>query len=215
MPTPFSSATLDHLQASFLAIVLPRVLSHARVCFGGLTCPHHREDAIQDMIGLAWKWHLRLAESGKDATLFPTALASYAARAVKCGSRLPGQERANDVLSPVAQRRHQFTVVKLPQFETLSHHPLTEALADNTKSPPDEVICFKLDFTAWLARLSERDRSIVLDLMVGERTRDVANKHGLSAARISQLRREFRQDWLAFCGDRPTVSIASSASGVA
>jgi hypothetical protein len=215
MPTPFSSAALAHLQASFLAIVLPRVLSHGRVCFGGLTCPHRREDAIQEMIGLAWKWHLRLAESGKDATLFPTAVASYAARAVKCGCRLPGQERANEVLSPLAQQRHHFAVVKLPQFETLSDNPLTVALADNTKSPPDESVCFKLDFTAWLARLSKRDRSIVYDLMVGERTLDVANKYGLSAARISQLRREFRRDWLAFWGELPAVRVASSAFGVA
>src|SRR5579885_2814833 len=131
MTIPFSSAALAHLQASFLAIVLPRVLSHGRVRFGGIKCPHRRDDAIQDMIGLAWRWHLRLAEKGKDATAFPTALASYAARAVKSGSGVAGQERANDVLSPVAQRRHHFTVGKLPDFETLTEHPLCEALLDN------------------------------------------------------------------------------------
>ncbi|HEY7426290.1 MAG TPA: hypothetical protein VH682_18810 [Gemmataceae bacterium] len=76
MPTPFSSSTLAHLQASFLALVLPRVLSHGRVYCRHLKCQHRREDAIQDMIGLAWTWHLRLAEKGKDATYFPTALAS-------------------------------------------------------------------------------------------------------------------------------------------
>jgi hypothetical protein len=76
------------------------------------------------MIGLAWRWHLRLAEKGKDATAFPTALASYAARAVRSGSRIAGQERANDVLSPVAQRRHHFFVGRLPDFETLTEHPL-------------------------------------------------------------------------------------------
>jgi hypothetical protein len=43
----------------------------------------------KDMIGLAWTWHLRLAERGKDATHFPTALASYAARAVKSVLVLP------------------------------------------------------------------------------------------------------------------------------
>ena len=111
MPTPFSSSTLAHLQASFVALVLPRVLSHGRVCFRDVPCPHRRQDAIQEMIGLAWKWHLRLAEQGKDATHFPTAPASYAARAVQYGCRLPGQDRANDVLSPRAQRRHRFAIV--------------------------------------------------------------------------------------------------------
>jgi hypothetical protein len=184
------------------------------VCFRDIKCPSRREDAIQDMIGLAWSWHLRLAEKGKDATTFPTALASYAARTVRSGSRLAGQERANDVLSPVAQRRHRFYVGKLPDFETLSDHPVCEALLDNTKSPPDETVCFKLDFMAWLASLSERDRGIAEALMIGERTLEVANNYKMSAARISQKRREFCRDWCAFQGDDVSTSVPNR-SGIA
>ena len=201
MPIPFSCAALAHLQASFLAIVLPKVLSHGRVRFRGLNCPNRREDVIQEMIALAWQWHLRLAEKGKDATAFPTALASYAARAVTSGVRLAGQERANDVLSGVAQHRHHFYVGTLPDFEALTDHPLCEALLDNTKSPPDKIVCFKLDFLAWLARLTKRDRGIVEALLIGERTRDVANRYHVGPARISQKRREFQRDWLVFQGD--------------
>jgi hypothetical protein len=120
---------------------------------------------------------------------------------VRSGSRVAGQERANDVLSPGAQRRHHFFVGRLPDFETLTEHPICEALYDNTKSPPDETVCFKLDFLAWLASLTERDRGIVEDLMIGERTLDVANKHKVSPARISQKRREYQQDWRNFWGD--------------
>ncbi len=201
MTTPFSCSALAQLQASFLALVLPRVLSHGRVCFRGIKGPHRQQDAIQDMIGLAWQWHLRLAEKGKDSTCFPTALATYAARAVKSGRRLVGQEKSKDVLSPLAQQRHHFTVRRLPDFETLSDNPLTEALTDNTKSPPDETVCFKIDFAAWLDSLTDRERGIAEDLMMGERTIDVARAYGLSAGRISQLRREFCQDWHSFCGD--------------
>jgi DNA-directed RNA polymerase specialized sigma24 family protein len=215
MTIPFSSDALAHLHASFLAIVLPRVLSHGRVCFRDVKCPHRRQDAIQDMIGKAWQWHLRLAEKGKDATAFPTALASYAARAVRSGSRVAGQEKANDVLSPVAQQRHHFYVGRLPDFETLAEHPLCEALLDNTKSPPDETVCFKLDFLAWLASLSERDRGIVEDLMIGERALDVANKYKISPARISQKRREFCQGWQDFRGERPADSASSSTVSIA
>jgi hypothetical protein len=214
MPTPFSSSALVHLQASFLALVLPRILSHGRVYFRGIQCPNRQEDAIQEMISLAWNWHLRLAENGKDSTLFPTALASYAARAVRTGRGLVGQESSKDVLSLLTQQRHHFAAGKLPDFETLSDHPLTEALADNTQSPPDEIVCFKLDFSAWLDSLTERNRGIVEDLMVGERTGDVAHKYGLSAGRISQLRREFCLGWRIFCGDLPEVD-RSQAVGVA
>jgi hypothetical protein len=37
------------------------------------------------------------------------------------------------------------------------------------------------------------------DLMVGERTLAVADGYGLSPGRISQLRREFHDDWERFC----------------
>lgn len=206
MPSTFSSSALALLQASFLAIVLPRVLSHGRVSFRHVKCRDRRQDAIQEMIGLAWKWHLRLAEQGKDATRFPTALATYAARAVKSSRRLCGQEKAKDVLSPRAQRRHHFTVERLPNFSTLNGSPLEEALLDNTKSPPDETVCFKLDFTAGLTRLPERDGGIVEDLMLGERTSNVAAKYGVSPARIAQKRGDFCQDWRRYCGDGISTS---------
>ncbi|HEY7425257.1 MAG TPA: hypothetical protein VH682_13580 [Gemmataceae bacterium] len=158
------------------------------------------------MIALTWRWHLRLAEKGRDATCFPTALASYAARAVKSGRRLCGQERANDVLSPLAQQRRHFAVEKLPDFSTLNGSPLEEALHDKRVSPVPEQVAFRLDFPAWLASLTKRDHAIVEDLMLGERTRDVANKFGVSPGRISQKQTEFCQDWQSFCdNDVPTA----------
>ncbi len=214
MTTPSSHTALARLQTTFVAVVLPRILSHGRVYFRGIRCPHRREDAIQEMIALAWKWHLRLARRGKDATRFLSVLASRAARGVHSGHRLAGPENSHDVLFPPARQRHPFAVGRLPDFEALTDHPAGEALADNTQPPPDEAVCSQLDFAAWLASLAERNRGIALDLMVGERTRAVAHKYGLSAGRISQLRREFCQGWRAFRGELPTPT-RSPAVGVA
>jgi hypothetical protein len=150
---------------------------------------------------VAWRWHLDLARRGKDAAAFPSALASLAARHVKSGRRLCGQERARDVLSPLAQARHGFAVGTLPGFSTLNGNPIDEALHENTRSPVPEQVCFRLDFPAWLNGLSDRDRRVVEDLMMGERTLDVARRHGLSPGRVSQLRREFMDGWRAFCGE--------------
>jgi hypothetical protein len=148
MLAPFSSSALDHLQASFVAIVLPRVLSHGRVFFRAIRCRRRQEDAIQEMIGLAWQSHLKVAEKGKDATRFPTALASYVGRAVQTGRHLCGQKKADDVLSPVAQQRHHFAVGNLPKLETPLDEPLSEARHDNTQSPSNETVCIKLNSTA-------------------------------------------------------------------
>jgi hypothetical protein len=196
------------LQARFLSI-LPRIELHGRLSFRHLRCADLRANAVAEMVALAWAWHLRLAERGKDATRFPGALAIYAARAVRAGRRLCGQERAKDVLSPTAQRRRQFVVESLPDFSTLSSNPLTEALCDNMQTPPPEQAAFRCDFPAWLQTRSERDRRLAENLMRGERTQDVSSRFGLSPARISQLRRDFHDDWQRFCGlDEPATATA-------
>jgi hypothetical protein len=68
--------------------------------------------------------------------------------------------------------------------------------------PEDKALVsrFRLDFPAWLRTRTDRDRRLIEALISGERTMDVASKHGLSAARVSQLRREFMEDWTRFCG---------------
>jgi hypothetical protein len=151
-------------------------------------------------VALAWLWYVRLARCGTDAGPFVSALARYAARAVRSGWRLAGGEPPNDVLSPRAQRTRGFTVTSLPGFSTLAGTPLEEALHDNTQTPVPEQVSFRCDFPAWLAGRTERDRRLADDLMLGERTRDVSRKYGLSPARVSPLRREFHGDWLRFRG---------------
>jgi hypothetical protein len=207
---PTHPVALARLQAAFLALVLPKVLSHGRVYFRHLRSAERKEECIAEMVALAWQWHRRLAERGKDAARFPTALATFAARAVRSGRRLTGMDRARDALSPLAQQRKGFAVGKLPDCSTLDGSPLDEALHDNTKSPPDEQACFRIDFPAWRATHTERDRRVLDDLMVGERGLDVAGRHGLSPGRVSQLRREFLLDWRRYCGDLPPSARASA-----
>ncbi len=192
--------TLEDLRQSFQTI-LPRIETHATICFRHLKCPHRKEDAIQETVGLAWKWFVRLANKGKDACQFPSALATYAAQAVKCGRRLCGQEKCKDALSPLAQQRHSFTVASLPMHSTLSATPFSEALTDNTRSPVPEQVHFRIDFPAWLAGLGDRNRRIAEDMALGHRTLELADMHGITQGRISQLRREFHLDWMRFTGE--------------
>ena len=133
-----SPPSLARLQAAFLSIV-PRIELHGRVCFRTKNY-QDRQEAVAEMVALCWKWFLRLAEQGKDATRFPSVLATFAARAVYNGRRLAGMCKTKDALSPVAQRRHGFAVGRLPDFSTLNGNPLEEALIDNTVSPvPDQA----------------------------------------------------------------------------
>jgi hypothetical protein len=197
-------AYLAELHARFLSL-LPRIELHGRIYFRHLRCPHQKADAIQEMCALAWKWFLRLHQRGRDPAEFVKGFVGLLARAVNSGRRVVGMERAKDVLSPPARKRHDFVVGKLPDFETLSASPLKEALADSTVSPVPEQVCFRIDFPVWRRTYTRRDRRLIDGMVLGERTLDLARKFGISPARISQLRREFREDWERYCGEPSSV----------
>ncbi len=73
-------------------------------------------------------------------------------------------------------------------------------------TPPDEQAAFRIDFPAWLSTRTERDRRIINDMVVGERTQHLARRFGISPARISQLRREYHDDWRRFTDEVGAVS---------
>jgi hypothetical protein len=206
-PHDFCPVSVRALHATFLAI-LPRITEYGKVYFRHLKCPHAREEALAEMRAPAWLWFVRLAERGKDATQFVSALATFAARAVRSGRKVSGMDCAKDVLSPRAQQRHGFAVCTLPNFSTLNGSPIGEALQDNTRSEVPEAVAFKLDFPRWRASLCRRDR-----LMLGEHTGELARKFRLSASRVSQLRRQFHDDWQFFTAD-PQEDTRTRLSGL-
>jgi len=195
---PLSTApTGATLQQRFLAI-LPRIEARARWFFRDLTCHQRRADAVAETIALSWNWFLNLARRGKDATAFAAGLAALASRAVRSGRRLGGNERTRDALSSVAQARHGFSVERLPAVSTLCGNVWDDALADNSQSAVPDQVSFRIDFPRWRRKQSPRNRRIIDDLVVGERTRAVARRHGLTSGRISQLRRHLHGDWERF-----------------
>jgi hypothetical protein len=101
------------LHQRFLAI-LPTIERHGQVYFHHLKSWHRLQEALAEMTAIAWRWFLRLVAKGKDAADFPTILASYAARAVRSGRRLCGQERAKDAMSTIAQKRRRCCCNQLP-----------------------------------------------------------------------------------------------------
>jgi hypothetical protein len=153
------------------------------------------------VLALCWRWYARLALRGKDPAAFPTALADFARKQVRCGHGLCGLRGGKDALSPLARARHGFAVGPLPQGCRRDGAGLEEALHDNTQTPVPEQVSFRLDFPAWRRGLPDRDRRLIDDLMAGERALDVAEKYGLTPGRVSQLRRAFHDDWRRFCGE--------------
>jgi DNA-binding NarL/FixJ family response regulator len=55
-----------------------------------------------------------------------------------------------------------------------------------------------MDTRAWFGTLTKRMKQIAKDLACGCSTSEVARKYGVTAGRISQLRRTFEESWAAF-----------------
>jgi hypothetical protein len=202
MPTTLTPRTGRSLTARFLTH-LPRFEAHARFAFRRVGCPETRADRVAETLSLAWRHFAVLARRGKRPERFVTTLALRCSQAVKAGRRLAGSEAGKDALSPVAQVRHGFSVVRLPDRDrAVDRHPLpdelAEALTDNTKSAVPEQVAFRVDFPRWRASLRRRDRKVLDALASGERTADAARRFRISPGRVSQLRREFEQGWEEF-----------------
>ena len=77
-----------------------------------------------------------------------------------------------------------------------------EAVVQDTRSSPvPDIVSFRLDFAEWLGRLPRRNRCIAESLAIGNRTKDVSRRFGVSEGRITQLRRELADSWIAFRGE--------------
>lgn len=208
------AASIERLHAQFLAI-MPRIETHAKIHFRFLRCLSTRDDAIQEVIAIAWRWFLRITEQGKDVNEFVTTLADYAVRHVRSGRLLCGQERARDVLSPRARRMKGFSVESLPSSTQRSYSSVfcdvhgqqqmdvfEERLQDNLITPPPDAAAFRIDYPQWLGQLGERNRVIAEDMTLDYGTKELAAKHKVSPGRISQLRRELHDDWQRFHGEQ-------------
>src|SRR5437763_727259 len=125
-------STTHPLHAAFLDL-LPKLQTHAAIYFRHVRCPDTRADCVAECEALAWKWYVRLHEQGKDVNQFLMAFIFLVARAVKSGRRACGMDPADDVMSPVAQRRHDFTVAALP---TSTRHSF-EVLYSQVKGQQD------------------------------------------------------------------------------
>jgi hypothetical protein len=163
------------------------------------------------MRSLAWRRFRRLAELGKDASAFLSKFVALVARSVRSGRYFCGQESPEDVLSWVAQQRHAFRVERLPSTSSLMGNVWDEALHENTQSEiPDQVV-FRIDFAQWRSTLTNRDRRLIDQLMVGEPPSRVARRFGLSPGRITQLRQGLRDDWRRFEGELENAEEGSQA----
>ena len=183
--------------AGFLAM-LPAIRRHARVALCDLGA-EAREEAVQHVLCNACLAYRRLVELSKVDLAFPSVLARFGVAQVRSGRLFGGRLRRRDVMS-VQWHRTGHLVERLDRFDT-QQHAWQEILIEDRHAGPEATAISRLDFGAWLARLSPRNRRIAALLASGESTTAAARRLDVSAGRVSQLRRQLQRDWLMYHGE--------------
>ncbi|QDU21936.1 sigma factor [Urbifossiella limnaea] len=185
------------------AAALPRVQAVARFTTRRVPCPDAREELAAEAVALAWRCYVALLRRGKDPAGFVTTIARRAAQAALAGRRVCGAEKVRDALSPLARLRGRVRMDRIgdrvPGRRRCSGEAVAAELvaADPRVKVPDQA-AFRVDFPRFRGGLPPAKREALDLLAAGWGTGAAAARLGVSAGRVSQLRRELAEKWEAF-----------------
>lgn len=190
-------ATLTHRtsvssQALFL-LLMPAVKRYAQHAFRRLRhC--EQEEAVQEVLVQVFMACVQLAAQGQQSKAYPSAMARFAIARYRDGRRAGQPTRSRDLLSEARWRRQGRCLNRPVQ----QREAWQSAVADDSRTPILDQVCFRMDFPAWLSSLTERQRAIAHTLSLGNTAAETAQQHGITPARVSQLRQELRESWQQF-----------------
>jgi hypothetical protein len=151
-----------------------------------------------------------LIERGLHDVIYASPLARFAVKQVRDGRRVGTKLNVQDVSSGYCQRAKGVKVERLDVLND-SGNAWREVVVEDKTAGPAEVAATRIDFGDWLKSLPRVKRQIAKTLATGETTKKAARKHGVSAGRISQMRRELMDAWMEFIGEDQEVMAATMA----
>ena len=184
-------------QSCFVAM-LPEIQQRLRQAFRQLDA-EAREDAIEEGVVHSLLSYARLHDQGRAGVASPSSLAWYSSQQVKRGRPAVGRMNGKEPLSRYAQVGNGI------QIEQRNSNWIDMLVEDKRASIPDQVAA-RMDVRAWFATLSRPMKQIAQDLAYGFSTSEVAEKHGVTPGRISQLRRTLEESWAAFQQEAATAA---------
>jgi hypothetical protein len=161
------------------------------------------EEAVQEGIANCLQAFVRLQQQNRAEDAKASSLARFAARQVRSGRTVGSRLNSHDPLSRYAQIKNGLRVNRFESAEL--SHSIEEALVDRRTSIPQRV-ALRIDLPSWLGTLSRNLQRIASDLALGFSTGEVAAKYGLTAGRVSQIRRELYKSWHEFHLSHPALS---------
>lgn len=188
-----SAYTIDDLKAEFTA-------KHPQLQRMAMAHFHHgfgleaRDEMTQEALAITWRWiaqrHARGEITGSNAwraikdSLYFAILHVIEGRPLpgNSGQRGPGRADAYERMAPIHVE-----------------HCSIYFIADQTPVP--DQVAFRIDFPAFLATLTERQRGIIGEMIQGTDHADIAHMFGVTRGRISQMRNQFKTLMDRFYGE--------------
>jgi hypothetical protein len=158
-------------------------------------CPDQHQDCLAEVVGHAWQAFVRLSQKGKTDQANAWSLSRFAIRAVRSGRRTGNRQNCHEITSLIRSRHRGF---KEARPTVKANSSWLESVMTDHRARPDELAINRMDFAAWLGQLSPLKRQIAEFLSIGESTRNAADHFGLTAGRISQIRKELEASWSQF-----------------
>jgi hypothetical protein len=185
-------------QDNFLAM-LPEIESRLRREFRNFD-PNSREEAVREGIAHCLFAFVRMHDRRRAHFATAFTLVLYSTRHVRRGRPAAGRMNSKDPLSRYAQ------IGKGIRMDSKAGEWIEE-LVEDQRAPVPELVAAKIDVGAWFASLSLRMKQVARDMAFGWSTKELAAKHGVTAGRISQMRRSLERSWKEFQGE-PMVGLA-------
>ncbi|MCA9054883.1 MAG: hypothetical protein KDA75_13670, partial [Planctomycetaceae bacterium] len=187
---------------------LPRIRRYLSRAFRNLP-GEFREECIQEGVANCYVRFVGLVRQNRAGVATPASLARFAVRQIRSGRRVAERMNIRDPLSRYCQIRTGVRIRSIPSEDSPHDRWIESAIATRQSSIPDQV-ALRVDVPAWLQRFSRRTRRIARDMSMGWTTAELALRYQLSAARISQMRREFFESWNDFqANDRKAAANAT------
>lgn len=187
-----AATSIAELQQQFIEL-LPEVQRYAEVSFRSRP-DRYREDLVADVVGIAWRWFVRLSRQGKRPAEFARTLCRFVVLAAKDGRSIGGRRNRRDLHAALARDPH----LRVHSLETRCPRrgaAWRDLLAETRGFPPDQTAATRIDFDDWRSALSPRNRRIVDLLAAGETSKVVAKTLQISPARMTQLRQQLAKNW--------------------
>ncbi len=179
--------TINHAFLKFLSAIR----AHAAVQFGHLRNVD-REEAFAEATTWAYCIFRSVVRRGEGDKVTPSTIARYGVLSAKNGKHVStGQESVNDVLSPRTRRIRGFLAVGLAWdddrincLKKSQPEVWRLRLKHDRRTPVLDQVAFRLNWSLFLSRQSDRTRRIIALLAAGHRRREVAERFGVTESTV-------------------------------